>query len=967
MRLLRLLTATAVAWGIAASAPALAAQATPAPVRHASRNVSALAAADPAVASGRLGNGMRYLVMRNANPVHGVSLRFYVRAGSGQEGENERGAAHLLEHLAFEGTRNFPGDSLDRAFQDAGVSLGRDQNAFTDVSGVDYVLDLAEAQVGKLDLALTWLRDVGDGLALESAAVERQKGVVTAEYHARRNGSSELGDIVAGFMGPGLLGVRRSPSGDPQSIAGLNADILRAFHDRWYRPERATLIVVGDIDPAAVVAEIERRFGGWAATGPAQADPSPGRIDPHRPESLLAVSIPNFAQGLLEICHAADREAPTAFGAQAWRGEGADAIWAAALRDRLSHIALDPASPFISTRVSRPEAYRAAAYTCVSAAPKPDAWREALLTLDRETRRLAEFGVTEAEVEAARATLAAALNGAAAQAGTRRSEQIAASLLIAAQDDRTPTTPAEQRRTYAVAAPQLTAQTATDAFRRRWSSSAPLVVLASTVSATEADLKGAWTQAKLQPSPGPPVLEKREPWGYASFGPAGRVVERQALADPDFVRIRFANGVKLNFKQAAFTRDRVDVRVRFGAGQQELAPADLAAGLLGARSFADGGLGLHDAESITRIFRGKFLSADLAVERTRFTLTGATRPDDFEAQAQLLAAYLADPGFRAESDLQTPTFAKLFFKSRSVEPLLAARAAIDEAALAPHVFDPPAEREFAALRSSDFSRALRSPLTRDALEVTVVGDIDEETAVAVIARTLGALPARDESDKARPEAPKVRFGPAPVAPMRVQHEGLDTKAMVYVLWPLFPWEASRQLEIRQLTLLREVVADEVRREIRERLGVTYTPQVALEIPYGGDECSLSVAIETSPQSADAVAEAVQAIARRLASPQGVPYDVLERARKPLLDDTARRKETNAWWLATLDGSWNEPYKLAQARTWRYDYATISVDEVQDSATRWLSRRPIVAIALPETEAAPAPRQVALRPGDEPPR
>ncbi len=957
MRVLGLLTAMAAAWGLSAPVQALAAQAPQAGHRLG----TALAVQDPAVATGHLANGMRFLVMRNANPVHGVSVRFYVRAGSGQETEDERGAAHLLEHMAFEGTRRFPGDSLDRAFQEAGVSLGRDQNAFTDVSGVDYVLDLAEAQDGKLDLALSWLRDVGDGLGLDPAAVERQKNVVTAEYNARRNGSSELGDIVAAFMGPSLLGVHRQPAGTPQSIAALNAEVLRAFHDRWYRPDRATLIVVGDIDPASVLAKIDQAFASWTAPEPAPADPAPGRIDPQRAESVLAVSIPNFAQGLVEVCRAADRETPPPFGAQAWRGEGADAVWTVALQDRLSHIALDPNSPFISTRVARPEAYRAAAYTCVSAAPKPEAWREALAVIERETRRLSEYGVTEAEAERARFSLAAALDSGVAQSGTRRSEQIAASLLSTTLDDRLPVTPAEQRRTYALAAPHLTAQAATEAFRRRWSASAPLVVLASTVAASEADLKATWIEAKAQPSAGAPEIEKREPWAYASFGPPGQVVERQVLHDPDFVRVRFANGVKLNFKQAAFTQDRVDVRVRFGAGQQELDSGELAAGLLGARSFADGGLGRHDAETISRLFRGRLLSVDLNVERTRFTLSGVTRPDDFEAQAQLLSAYLVDPGFRPEVDLQVPTFAKLFFKSRSVEPLLAARAAIDGAAQAPHVFDPPPEPEFAALRATDFNHALRRAVTGDALEVTVVGDIDEETAVSVIARTFGALPPRDDTDHALPGAPKVRFGRAPVVPLRVRHEGLDSKAMVYVLWPLFPWEPARQLEIRQLTLLREVLGDEVRREIRERLGATYTPSVNLEIPYGGDECALSVAIETSPQSAEAVAVAVQTIALRLAAPQGVAYDVLERVRKPLLDDTARRKETNGWWLATLDGSWNEPYKLAQARTWRYDYATISVDEVQQSASRWLSQRPIVALALPETASASTPTVVAAQP------
>ena len=927
----------------------------PTPVHRALRPAPSLAAPDASVRSGVLPNGMKFMVARNANPVNGVSVRFYVRAGSGDETEAERGAAHLLEHMAFEGTRRFPGDSLDRAFQEAGVSLGRDQNAFTDVNGTDYVLDLQEARDDKLDLAFAWLRDVADGLLIEPVALERQKGVVTAEYHARRNGSSELAELINTFMGPQLLGVRRSPAGTPQTIAALSAPALHAFHDRWYRPERATMIVVGDFDPSTVIAKIEAAFGGWAAAGDPPSDSNRGGIDPQRAEGLFAVSIPNFAQGLIEVCTAAMRDPRLPVSVQSWRADGADALWMQVLQERLTHLSLDPNAPMLGATVSRPDVYRTAGFTCVAAVPKADRWREALTVIGDETRRLETYGVTESEVSRARLSLRAALDAAAAAAATRRSEQVAATLLAFALDGRPAVSPNEQRRTFLLAEPSLTTEAATEAFRRRWSASKPLVILASTTPATQADLRIAWGQAKAAPAPAAPRDDPAPAWAYASFGAPGRVIERQAMIDPDFVRLRFENGVRLNFKQAAFTRDRVDVRVRFGAGQQEIAPRQLAAALLGARSFAEGGLGRHDAEAISRIFRGRTLGAELSVDRTRFTLAGVTRPADLEAQAQLLTAFLVDPGFRPDLDLQVPAFAKLFYKSRAVEPLLAARAAVDDSALQPHVFDPPPEPQFGSLRSADFADALREPLTRDALEVTIIGDVDEATAVDIVARTFGELPARDDSDRARPDAPKVRYPDGQT--LRVRHEGLTSKAMVYAAWPLFPWESKRQLEIRQLTLLREVFSDEIRRHIREELGQTYTPSVALEIPYGGDQCAITVAIETSPGAADAVALALGGIARRLAAPGGVAPEVLERVRKPLLDDTARRKETTAWWVQTLDGSWNEPYKLAQARTWRYDYATLSVDAVQAAASQWLSQQPILAIALPEGVALPD-KQVA---------
>ena len=160
------------------------------------------------------------------------------------------------------------------------------------------------------------------------------------------------------------------------------------------------------------------------------------------------------------------------------------------------------------------------------------------------------------------------------------------------------------------------------------------------------------------------------------------------------------------------------------------------------------------------------------------------------------------------------------------------------------------------------------------------------------------------------------------------------------------WRPEHQREVRAITLLREVLSDRIRRVIRERLGQTYSPDVAFVTERGGDEGSLSVAIETSPSALGEVVKEIRGIGRSLAQAD-ITSEELERVRRPLLDDTAHRRETASWWLNTLDGSFAEPYKLAQARTWQADYSSIPVAEVNAVARRWLTRDPIVAEALPD--------------------
>jgi zinc protease len=168
---------------------------------------------------------------------------------------------------------------------------------------------------------------------------------------------------------------------------------------------------------------------------------------------------------------------------------------------------------------------------------------------------------------------------------------------------------------------------------------------------------------------------------------------------------------------------------------------------------------------------------------------------------------------------------------------------------------------------------------------------------------------------------------------------------------MFVWTPERQREVRAVTLLREVLSDRVRRIVREKFGQTYTPEVSYVTERGGDEGALTVAIETHPDAVQEVVDEVRSIARGL-SLGDIAADELERIRKPLLDDTAHRRETAGWWLNTLDGSFADPYKLAQARTWQADYSSIPVGEVNRVARRWLARDPMIAAALPEGLAAP---------------
>ena len=925
-------------------------------VRPAAAATSPLSAPDPSLVRGTLPNGLRYAILPNRTPRQQVSIRMQVDAGAALETDAERGAAHFVEHMAFDGSRRFPGNSAETRFAAAGIGAGRDQNAFTDATGVLYVFDIPQVTPEKLDLAFDWMRDVGDALTFDPAQAAREKNVVLQELAVRRTGSTELGEAISRFSAPGLLAARHSPGGTVASVTALDAATLKSFHDRWYRPERTLIVVVGDVDVREIRTRLQREFGDWRPTQPAPTPPVDGAVNPDRPQAVLAVTTPNFAQGLVQACRVAPRDPVLGPGRDSWARDAADALWIEALHLRLRRIQHGADAPFTTATATHSTAYRRADFTCLTAAPKAGRWGEALGVLQEEARRLDRFGVTEAEAARARADITAQVETAESQGDTRDSRALAAQLLGAEIDGVPFTTPAEASRTFALAEPGITAAAANAAFRRRWDEpGGPVTVVLSTTPVTTDAVKTAWAADLARPDPDAPVDDPPTPWPYTDFGAAGRVASRETVADFGFDRIAFANGLHLNFKRTPYSRNRVDVRISFGAGQGELTADKEVAAMAAVGTLSEGGLGKLSSDAIGRALQGHIWNASMSVGRTEFTLAGWTRPADLLPELQLLSAFMTDPGFRPEEALPIPSLADSYDKSNRIEPLRTAEIALNAVLLRPHVFDPPRREQFAALTTSDMAAALKPPVTLAALEVTVVGDVDEEAVVAALSRTLGAIPARDPGERRRADAPVTRYPEDPVRRIVTTHEGLKDKAAVYVVWPLFVWTPERQRESRALTLLREVLGDQVREEVRERLGATYTPSAGLSLDRGGDQGSLTVSVNTSPAEVERVAAAVRAVAARLAAPGGVTPALLEKVRKPLLEETARRKESNGWWLGVLDGSWSYPYKLQQQRTWEHDYATIPASEVGAAAQRWLTGEPFVVISTPApTRAATAP-------------
>ena len=923
---------------------------------------------NPRAETGYLANGMRYAVMRRPG-VGQVTVMFSVRTGSVNETDDERGVAHYLEHMSVNGSRSFPPGTLVPMLAELGLAFGRDQNASTSYTDTTYRLDISEVTPHKLDVAFQWMADISNGLTIAPSEVASERGVILSEYADTRDPLRDVGERILRFLGPNLRVANRAPIGTRESINAATAASIRGFYERWYRPESSAIIVVGDGEPADFRRRIDAAFAGWRNPRTPTPAPNLGRLDPRRPTDFLAITEAH-APSVVQVCRGRDRDPPQREGVATRTRDFANVIWTSALQDRLGHLAQGANPTFVQGGAGSDDTLESVVFTCLTLSPRAGDWQGALRTAATEMRRLETYGLTAQEYQSQVNQITASLIDGVNSTDTMPAPALADAILFNFNNHGTFSTAAEDRRIGEAALRRLSRDAVRTEFRRVWTQAGqPLIVVVSPTDVPLAQVRRVWTQAYAA-APPPPRDVSTAAWAYTSFGPPGRPVTREAMDNPPFTRIEFANGVRVNFRQTQNAADRVEIRIRFGGGDQELAPADARVARVGASLFPLMGLGRNSYEDIARVCQGRLCDIHLGVDRDTFSLNSTTKPEDLDLDLQLLTAYLTDPGFRPEVNSRIPTEAENIFRVGRTDPNFILTLTRQNAMAAPIAVAYPTQEQMAAMRVEDFRRVLEPSLRNDALEVTIVGDVSEARALQAVAATLGAVPARARTSHIRPNAPVVRFPRPMPPPITVRHDGPPDKAIVSLTWPLFVWTPERSRDSKVIDLLSLLVSDRLTTDIRERLGSSYSPRANISLDPGGDEGSLMVDIQTNPGAAAQVNTEVRRIAAQLAAGDFTAAD-LERARRPLLDFGASRQLGNEWWVQTLNGSWAHPDQLADANRWS-DYSAITLDELRAAARRYLSAEPLTITVLPRTgapaaAAAPTPAASPATPRPATPR
>jgi zinc protease len=915
----------------------------------------ALIPMDAAVRQGVLPNGLRYALLSNDRPVGGLSIRLRFDVGSYEEPDGRGGIAHFLEHMAFNGTRGLAEGELARRFAEAGVAFGRDQNASTSTFATTYKVDLPHTDEATMALGFGWMRDIGDGLLLTPDAVARERGVVLAEHDGRLSPAYAWSQAYQAFAAPLARSRLRQPIGTPQSIRAIDAEALTEFHRTWYRPDNAVLTVVGDLPLDAMEARVRDSFSTWNATTEPLTRARATPFDLTRPLDVMTYASETLPTGLsacrLTPWSALGRDSFARRRTNIMRG-----LWVGILNRRLSLLAEGADTPFIAANVSWSPWTREANALCLSVTPPVGGdWTRAVTAALTEILRLEAHGVEAREIARIVDAQKRFNTTAVEQADDRYSETLSDALVSAFAlhelDAAAFVHPRSIPAIYDAVVASIDADDVRDDFARTWNGSEPLISVVMPQPPDKEAVRAVWQQVTTA---APPIARTDEPeatWAYADMGIPGRVVSREVIAKPEFTRVRFDNGLVLNVKSAAFTRDLITMAVRLGDGRAGVANADYQTASIGAGFVNAGGLGKHSLRDIQNMFPDRRLGLSLQMLERTFQLSGSTRPSDLELQLQLTTALLSDPGFRDDFVGQRRQTIDAVYRAYRTQPGTVLSLALAEkiAPGSPRLLPP--REAMDALTMRDFERLFRPVLTQAPLELTIVGDMPENDIIDMVGRTLGTLPDRTVTTSPREDIFMVRFGDDRPKISAV-HEGPADQAIVSAIWPLFVSDPSRRREQRTLELLRAVLQDRVRDEVREALGATYSPSVSLSFDDFGDQGSMTVAVATSPADLERVREAVSRVVAEVASGT-VTQSELDNVRAPILARIEDNRATNSWWFGTLNGSAREPQRLRDALEWEADYRNITLAELKAAAATWLSGPAIDAVAVSNAAQVPA--------------
>ncbi|MCZ8322660.1 MAG: insulinase family protein [Novosphingobium sp.] len=906
---------------------------------------------------GELPNGLRYALRKNGVPPGQVAVRVRMDVGSLHEEESERGYAHLLEHLVFRQSRYLSEGAAIPTWQRLGATFGSDTNAETSPVATTFKLDLPNITAAKLDESMKLLSGMMIAPALTEANVRAEVPIVMAEKRERGGTAERVAEATQQTLFAGQRLAVRPVIGTNETLQAANQASVRAFHARWYRPENAVIVVVGDLDPSLVEGMVRRYFSDWPAQGkpvpaPSFGDPvaPPGAKGPNPVGETRVLVEPELPRGLTYAVLRPWRQVQDTIVYN--QGIMKDSLAQAIINRRLEARARAGGS-FLFAQVSQEKVSRSTDATFVSVTPLDENWGKALTEVRAVIADALASPPTEDEIEREVAEFNVAFESSVEQRRLLAGAKLADDLVTAVDIRETIASPETVLSIFNSSRALFTPQAVLEHTRRLFNGAVTRAVYI-TPRAGEAEAPQLAAALSAPVAPDAKARLGGKPISFAdmpALGEPGQLVAQNATGILGIEQLEFANGVKVLLWPTTDEPGRVSVKVRFGAGFRAFGPGDSAYIALGDMALVGSGQGKLGQEELDRISTGRKMGYDFEIQDSSFQFSADTRPADMADQLYLFAQKFAQPRWDAPPVLRAKAAARMRYESFAASPQGVLERDLEylQRGRDPR-FATPTPREVEATTPAGFRQVWQPLLERGPIEVQLFGDFTREQAISALQRSFGALAPRRPLEDLQPARVPV-LSPSGQA-IKLTHRGDASQAAALMSWPTGGGMAGIS-ESRQLEILTNLFQNRLLDALRERLGEAYAPQVfnawPQDLENGGSVTALA---QLSPAAVPVFFSTAERIAADLAA-KPVSADELALVIEPLRQQINRASTSSAFFMYQLEGASSEPAKFAALRTLLSDYTRTTPEAMQALARKYLQPgQSWRAAVLPTGSAAP---------------
>ena len=864
---------------------------------------------DPSVRTGKLPNGLTYYVKQNNWPEHRVNFYIAQRVGSLQEEESQRGLAHFLEHMAFNGTEHYPGNGVIDYTRSLGVEFGRDLNAYTSVDQTVYnINDVPSNRVSALDSCLLILKDWSNGLLLEGDEIDKERGVIHEEWRVRSSASQRMFERNLEKLYPGSKYGKRMPIGLMSVVDNFKYNEIRDYYHKWYRPDNQAIVVVGDIDVDRTEAKIKELFGAI----PAPAADAAQVVDvevPDNKEPIIVVDKDKEQQmNIIQVMYKTDplpneMKSDISYMLMKYAIDMACTM----LDKRLDEKSQDPDCPYMQAGAGYGNYIFAKTKDCFQLfiAPKEGKTNEAVKAVTEEALRASQHGFTATEFARVKDDYMSNLEKQYNNRNQINNDSFGREYCAHYLNNEPYPSIEWTYQMMNMIAPNVGVEMINQLMAQMMpTTDENLVVLnfnpdkEGVALPAESELMGAINAAQEAKLEAYVDNVKDEPLMTVMPKP-GKIVKETENKQLGFKELILSNGAKVILKPTTFKDDEIRYKAVSKGGSSLYGPEDWANCQMFDAVIGMSGLGNFSSNELQKALAGKNANVDLSMSTTRESLSGNSTKKDLETMFQMNYLYFTSIKKDEKAVTSLLNMLETQLKNKSTVPMAIFGDSVKNT-IYNHSWR---ERPFNAenVKDINYDRVLEiaKERTANAADFTFyfVGSFDEATIKPLIEQYIASLPAKKGQAEDFKEVTQLATG-------NVVNEFIQKmetpQATAVMMWhsSLAPYTMDNDIKA---DITGQVLETLLLKKVREDEGAAYSPNGYAGMSMIGKKPFIqSVAsISMKPEKKDIVLNIMRESLNEIANGQ-VEADALQKIKEKMLKDYDTNAKSNGSWINMLN-------------------------------------------------------------------